>query len=276
MPETNSKITSRIAVLANGLYVVRYVSGPQGGPFDCVTLNPSPIGRGSVDFFPAEGVTRNTLTKVGDCIVVRVKGEQAGLLLTEFASTVKSSPIELRIDRIATAGRDAQDSQTQIRQTAPPPRVVLKGHVQRLGDVIAENGWLGAPQSINRIEGFSVDLADFSPGLVLAYSCRSGKGAEPDVGTNGHFVGTRRQAKPITSVAFALSGERAADFELVGQVVFAASPPLAIVSAAKELSGPTGAEPLVALNLEIRPTTTQASPPASPWSDMSRTQVFKE
>ncbi|MCK2096071.1 hypothetical protein [Thauera aromatica] len=154
MPETNSKITSRIAVLANGLYVVRHVSGPQGGPFDCVTLNPSPIGRGSVDFFPAEGVTRNTLTKVGDCIVVRVKGEQAGLLLTEFASTAKSTPIELRIDRIATAGRDAQDSQTQIRQAAPPPRVVLKGHVQRLGDVIAENSWLGAPQSINRIEGF--------------------------------------------------------------------------------------------------------------------------
>ncbi|MCK2097705.1 hypothetical protein [Thauera aromatica] len=122
---------------------------------------------------------------------------------------------------------------------------------------------------------FSVDLADFLPGLVLAYSCRSGKGAEPDVGTNGHFVGTRRQAKPITSVAFSLSGERAADFELVGQVVFAASPPLAILSA-KELTGPTGAEPLVALNLEIRPTATQASPPASPWSDMSRTQVFKD
>jgi len=189
--------------------------------------------------------------------------------------------VELHIDRIdqdqasaakepgAPLGLRASETPDQ-----PQPRTTLTGHLERAGDVTVEHGWLGAPDSMRRIEGFSITATDIPEGLVLAYSCRSGKNADPDVGTAGQFVGTRRQARPITAVAFALSGEGVTAFELVGQVVFAASPPLTIV-AGKELTGPKGTEQLVALQLEIRHKVAQVTPPVSPWNDLSRTHIFK-
>lgn len=277
MPETELKITSRLALLGKGLYIVRYARGPVAHGASCVALNPSPIGRGSIDFFPAEGITRNTLTKAGDCVVVRVKGEETGLLITEFATSPQTVPIELRIDRITnlnkgTSGANESESAGADRAR---PRTALLGHIQGAGDITVTDGWLGSPNALERIEGFNITVSGLPEGLILAYSCRSGKDAEPDVGTAGRFVGTRRQAKPITAVAFALSGERATDFRLTGQVVFAACPPLAIMSG-KELSGPKGTEQLVALQLEIRPKAPQASPPASLWNDPSRTHIFNE
>lgn len=278
MRENELKIRSKLALLESGLYIVRYTSHNVVDGISCATLNSSPIGRGAIDFFPAEGVTRNTLTKPGDCIVLRVKGDKAGLLITEFASSNQTAPIELRIDRIgntepATSVPEQTASQPRLQPTKISP--VLTGHIEGIGDTTATNGWLGTPNSSKRIEGFSVDVTGLPQGLVLAYSARSGKGTEPQIGTVGRFVGTRRQAKPITAVAFALSGERANNFELIGQAVFAATPPLPLVSG-KELTGPSGTEQLVALQLEIRPKASPQSAPVSPWEDPSRTHIFKE
>lgn len=281
MHNANFKISSRLALLNSGLYVVRCSAGLAGDHPDCITLNPSPIGRGTVDFFPAEGVSRNTLAKAGDCIVVRVKGDQASILITEFKTASNTTPIEIRIDRVTPVAKETDEDATQpaaprAESSVTKPtslRTTLTGHIERTGDVSVDAGWLGSPDSIHRIEGFSVTVPDIPEGVVLAYSCRCGVNGETDVGMAGKFVGTRRQAKPITAVAFALSGEHAASFELTGKVAFAACPPLAIVPG-QELSGPTGTEQLVALQLSITAKATQASPPASPWSDASRTKIF--
>lgn len=285
MHENELKIRSKLALLENGLYIVRYASRAAGEGVSCVTLNTSPIGRGTIDFFPAEGVTRNTMTKPGDCVVLRVKGEKTGLLITEFATSSQAAPIEIRIDHIGSAEPKSPSSvlqeQPTSRQATLPTQskkisCVLSGHIEGIGDTTAVNGWLGVPSSLKRIEGFSVDVSGLPDGLILAYSSRSGKNAEPQIGTAGRFVGTRRQAKPITAVAFALSGERASSFELVGHVVFAATPPLPLVSG-KELSGATGTEQLVAMQLEIRPKAPSQSPnQGSPWEDNSRMHIFKE
>lgn len=272
------KISSRLALLSAGLYVIRHATAPPDNHSSCVTLNPSPIGKGSVDFFPGEGVSRNTLVKAGDCIITRVKGEQAGVLITEFKTSINAPSVELRIDRVATDPRVTPSAPAPAAVTplqAGKLQAVLTGHIERTGDVTVDRGWLGSPDSRFRIEGFAVTVPDAPEGLVVAYSCRTGPNSEPDLGTAGQFVGTRRQARPITSVAFVLSGERATDFELTGLVAFAACPPLAIVPG-KELSGPTGTEQLVALQLAITPKATPAFPPASPWGDSSRTQIFRE
>lgn len=284
MQENELKIRSKLALVENGLYIVRYANRAAPEGVSCVTLNNSPIGRGIIDFFPAEGVTRNTLTKPGDCIVIRVKGEKTGLLITEFATSSQAAPIELRIDRIENTeapvpppAENAVSRQAQALLQSQKINCVLSGHIEGIGDTTATNGWLGAPAaSLKRIEGFSVNVPSLPEGLILAYSCRTGKNAEPQIGTTGRFVGTRRQAKPITAVAFALSGERANQFELIGHVVFAATPPLPLVSG-QELSGPTGTEQLVAMQLEIRPKVSLQSPaPTSPWEDQSRTHIFKD
>lgn len=279
MPESELHISSRLAVLASGLYVARFGSSSADETLNCIMLNSSPVGRGTIDFFPGEGVSRNTLIKTGDCIVLRVKGEQAGLLITQFSTAAKPLPVELHLDRIdqvkpATKPGEAAGQVPSKAADLPQPHTILSGHIERAGDVTVEHGWLGAPDSTRRIEGFSIAVSELPEGITLAYSCRSGRNAEPSVGTAGQFVGTRRQARPITAVAFALSGEGATAFELVGQVVFAASPPLTL-TAGKELTGPNGTEQLVALQLEIRPRVTQVTPPASPWNDPSRTHIFK-
>lgn len=275
MPDSELKVSSRLALVSAGLYVIRYITGPMDDCASCVTLSPSPIGKGTVDFFPAEGISRNTLAKPGDCLVMRVKGEQASVLITEFRTSGNARPIELRFDCIATSSKEPLSTQPahDTSMQAGPLHTEITGHIERRGDVTVDQGWLGAPDSTHRIEGFCIKVTDLPEGLVLAYSCRSGLGSEPDFGTAGQFVGTRRQAKPITSVAFVLSGERADSFVLTGKVAFAAHPPLAIVSGT-ELSGPTGIEQLVALQLTITPKASPASPPASPWCDSSRTQIF--
>ncbi len=273
------QLNSRIAVLDLGMYIFRY-SMPAGEAHrsSCLTLHHSPIGKGSVDFFPSEGVSRNTLTTPGDCVVVRVKGAQASVLVTEFHPKNESNRIHLRIDKIDTSlslAPPTAGTPADADKHAENCELEFVGHIETRGDVSAQSGWLGNPDTALRLEGFSANWLRKPDGLDLAYLCRAGKGTEPQVGLAGAFIGTRRQAKPITSVAFALSGKNAADYELTGQVVFAGSPPLTI-SPDKELSGPNGTEQLVAIRVVVTPRAAQASSPASPWSDPETATIYRK
>lgn len=268
-------VSSRIVVLNVGMYIFRYIADTPASPRNSsLSLHQAPIGKGVVDFFPASGVVRNTLTTPGDCVVVRIKGAQASVLVTEYHPEGESAAIQLRIDQISTAPSGPK----AIEPSSVPPtqaaRLKLHGHIETRGDVVVEDGWLGTPGTPLRLEGFAIDWQDQPQDVNLAYLCRSAKDSEPQVALAGQFVGTRRQAKPITSVAFALTGQRAAHYELSGQVVFGEQPPLAIVPD-KELSGPNGTEQLVALRPVITPKAAQVSPPASPWSDTATTQIFR-
>lgn len=276
MNNLSLKVSSRIVVLDIGMYIFRYVSDTPAHPRNSsLSLHQAPIGKGAVDFFPASGVVRNTLTMPGDCVVVRVKGAQASVLITEYHPEGESATIQLRIDQISTFPSGPKPSEPS--PVAPPRTVGLKlnGHIETRGDVAVEDEWLGVPGTPLRLEGFSVDWQDQPKDVNLAYLCRSGKDSEPQIALAGQFVGTRRQAKPITSVAFALTGQRAAHYELSGQAVFGGQPPLDI-AADKELSGPNGTEQLVALRLVITPKAAQVSPPASPWSNTATTQIFRK
>lgn len=321
MPDSLSHdfhIHTRIMMLEAGMYILRLLAS-NPAPETCLTVQQSPVGRGAVDFFPAEGVMRNTLSAPGDCIVVRVKGNQAGLLVTEIHKK-GTERVRLMVDRILTGSElaanqegeaasvpvNAQAAQTEpseVRLNAEPTvdvsafapisvvdpvaksangaaarapaalRITHLGHIERSGDVSVAGEWLGNPASQHRLEGFALKCENMPQGLNLAYSCRSGPGAEPQIGLAGQFVGTRRQAKPITAVAFVLSGPRANEFELSGNVAFAGQPPLAIVPG-QELSGPSGTEHLVALQLVITPKASQVVPPASPWNDAAAVRTF--
>lgn len=314
MPDTQEldfDLNTRIMVLDAGMYILRLLAS-NPAPETCITVQQSPLGRGAVDFFPAEGVMRNTLSAPGDCIVVRVKGSKSGLLLTEIHKK-GTEHVRLMVDRIVTGAEFSADGkksdtiaaanessvqvsgddhdaapstafapvssvitspQSQSKKPAiEPVNLVHLGHIERRGDVSTTSSWLGDPSGFHRLEGFAISWQNMPKGVNLAYSCRSGATGEPQIGVNGQFVGSRGQAKPITAVAFVLSGPRANEFELSGQVAFAGSSPLAIVPG-QELTGPSGAEQLVALQLRITPKVAQESAPVSPWNDPAAARTF--
>ncbi len=100
----NLRLNSRVLALEVGMYIVRYASQLPEGEEVAITLQQAPLGKGSVDLFPAEGVSRNTLSRVGDCVIIRVKGDTGALLVTEYhMAGRKQREVNLRVDRIDTS-----------------------------------------------------------------------------------------------------------------------------------------------------------------------------
>lgn len=106
------RVASRVVPLDPGLHIFRYATVVPGDQAVLISLQSSPMGKGQVDFFPGEGVTRNTLVKLGDCVIARVKGAAAGILVTEYRSPNATTHVDLRLDRIDT-------TEAIIRQSAP-------------------------------------------------------------------------------------------------------------------------------------------------------------
>src|SRR5690606_30589006 len=152
----------------------------------------------------------------------------------------------------------------------------FEGHIERRGDVAAQGGWLGNPEGNARLEGFAVNWPNKPQGVDLAYSCKvAGQGKQPAV-LSGKFAGTRRKAAGIQAITFGLVGPEQKAYQLSGHVVFAGSPPQAIVNG-KELSGATGFENLVAISVSITPRMQAPAAPRyeSPWEDPTITQIYK-
>lgn len=304
------KLQSRVLPLETGMYIVRYASDLPAGQEVFITLQQAPLGKGSVDFFPAEGVSRNTLAKLGDCVIVRVKGDIGALLVTEYhmaANAIRS--VNLRVDRIDTSAAIMREPQQPAiaaeQQPQPKPRASiaapaaqptsqqpqamaangatappgvplrLEGHIERRGDVAVEAGWwLGNPDSTARLEGFTIHWPSKPEGVDLAYSCQVLGGRQP-AAMSGSFIGTRRRAAGITAITFGLIGPKQKQFQLAGQVVFSGSAPKAILNG-QELSGPTGQEHLVAIQVSVSPKLEANAPRyTSPWEDPAITQIYR-
>jgi hypothetical protein len=256
------KITSRVTLLEPGMYIFRYASQPIAERSVCIALQQAPLGKGVIDFFPAEGVSKNMLTKLGDCIIGRVKGGVSTVLITEYyLADVEIDPVDLRIDRIDTS---AAIMRNFMPATRPPEAVAfsattpvranlnLTGHVEALGDVSVANDCLGDEHGVARLEGFSIHWENKPSGVDLAYtSTIAGAGPSQKVLTPG-FTGARNKGAALVAVGFGLTGPDRSLYELTGYVVFAGSAPQPIV-AEQMLFGPSGSEPLVAIQLSITP-----------------------
>ncbi len=256
------KITSRVTLLEPGMYIFRYASQPIAERSVCIALQQAPLGKGVIDFFPAEGVSKNMLTKLGDCIIGRVKGGVSTVLITEYyLADVEIDPVDLRIDRIDTS---AAIMRNFMPATRPPEAVAfsattpvranlnLTGHVEALGDVSIANDCLGDEHGVARLEGFSIHWENKPSGVDLAYtSTIAGAGPSQKVLTPG-FTGARNKGAALVAVGFGLTGPDRSLYELTGYVVFAGAAPQPIV-AEQMLFGPSGSEPLVAIQLSITP-----------------------
>lgn len=281
-------ISSRLTLLEPGMWVIRYQSFTGNTATPAVSLNSSFVGNGVIDFFPAEGVKKNTLIKPGDSIIVRVQEAHAGLLISEFHQNGQPTQIQLRIDRIDDRGDVTAQQANPIIQNHGSNAVIptvseqfdsstiqldLLGHIARRGDVRVRNAWLGDPSGLDRLEGFAVSSDNLPSGLHFGYSCAGPNDAQPQAGMAGSYVGSRQKAKPITRVAFNTGGSASGDYVLSGEVAFAGCQPLAIIPG-QELTGPTRNEHLVAIRVQIEQKKA-VSASSSPWDDPRITEIFK-
>ncbi|KTC64313.1 hypothetical protein AO262_01550 [Pseudomonas fluorescens ABAC62] len=263
------------------MYIFRYASQPPVDRPVCIALQQAPLGKGSIDFFPAEGISKNMLTRLGDTIVARVKGGVTTVLITEYHMfDAVIDPIDLRIDRIDNSPAimrnfsivaTAQPS-ASIATNITPVALTLTAHVQGAGDVQSAHGWAGEPDGAQYIEGFSIAWADKPAGVDLVYtSTVAGSGPSPNVAT-GAFTGTRGKSLPLLCAGFSLVGPDRHFYELSGHIAFLGAAPQVIV-ANQMMYGPTGREPLVALHICIAPATKMnAARYKSPWENSALTQ----
>jgi len=255
------RISSKIVALEPGLHIFRYATQLATDEVVLLALQPSPIGKGQVDFFPGEGVSRNTLARLGDCLIARVKSAAAGILVTEYRSANASSVVDLRLDRIDTSANiisDKSPAAAPALNAAPAAApqaetLVLSGSVQGRGAVTASSktdGWLGKPGSQQALEGFAITWDEQPAGVELIYTGRVRDLGQLPATRSGSYLGTRNQNQAIYSISFILAGPRADEYELSGQVAFSGQPPQAL-QPGLALAGPTGREPLVALRPRI-------------------------
>lgn len=275
------KISSRVTLLEPGMYIFRYASQPPADKPVCIALQQAPLGKGSIDFFPAEGVSKNMLTKLGDTIVARVKGGVTTVLITEYHMFDEViEPVDLRIDRIDTSPAimrtfavvASTDPSQAIAASAKPLPITLTAHLSQSGEVVSGEGWVGEPGADEFIDSFAVDWAEKPVGVDLLYTCMvAGSGPCRNVST-GTTVGARGQGLPLICVGFSLVGPLRKHYELTGLVVFKNTEPQRLV-ANQMMHGPTGNEPLVALHLALTPVTKMnAARLKSPWENSASEQ----
>ena len=266
MDDSPFTFKTRLLTLEPGMYIVRYASQDTAEEPCLISLQPAPIGKSSVDFFPGETVVRNTLSRLGDTLIVRVKNGAGTLLITEYQrADLPVRQVDLRVDRIDTSADIIRSEQqrnapvvankalataARVERHGNPIVLKLIGHVQAQGDVTASE-WVGNVEQEARLEGFAIVWPNKPQGVDVAYSCKVADVLQPAV-LSGNFSGSRGKRAPITAVAMALVGPRRAEYVLDAQAVFAGCPPQDLVDG-QEVTAQQGQAKLVALHVSITP-----------------------
>lgn len=292
--DTSLKASSSLFKLNGGMYVIHMQPEKAGQKLNPVTLSQAPSEGGCVDFFPAEKVVRNTLVSATDCIVVRIKGDSATLMATEF-HTGKVTAVKLRVEQIGS-GLSTETKPSAVvkpikskaasvavaaNETTEEPmgvNISMVGHIQNKGDVVVKNDWLGQPGTNFRLEGFAIKTDGLPTGVNLIYGCKFlSSSYKPQISKDGKYVGTRRKAQGIQSVVFALEGDQAEAYELTGDVAFSGNVG-AKITGKEELMGPTGTEHLVGINLKVQPKVVEEPVPEEEddglWSEEDIKELF--
>lgn len=266
MDDSPFTFKTRLLALEPGMYIIRYASQETAEEPCLISLQPAPIGKSSVDFFPGETVIRNTLSRLGDTLIVRVKNGAGTLLITEYQrADLPVRQVDLRVDRIDTSAdiirseqqrkapvvaNKALEAAARAERHGSPVVLKLIGHVQAQGDVTADE-WVGNLDQEARLEGFAIVWPNKPQGVDVAYSCKVADVLQPAV-LSGNFSGSRGKRAPITAVAMALVGPRRAEYVLDAQAVFAGCPPQDLVDG-QEVTAQEGQAKLVALHVSITP-----------------------
>jgi hypothetical protein len=245
-------------VVGRGLYLLRYVSAPSDRNYPSIAVNRHPRNN-DVTLMSAPGGIDTDLRAPGDCIVVRARAPGSISLVVIADGPDSTIDAELRLERILAA-TDCKVEQRSAKVVEMKARsggsteVSVMAHVSRRGDVVGEPGqWICGPELPLPIEGIEIDWPHRPAGINLSYQVSTGRplGRHALSATAGQFAGTRGKAAPLVAIELALSGPRAAEYELRADALFLGAAILSQSGRDVSFTGPSGREPLVGFRLEI-------------------------
>ncbi|MHB2170112.1 hypothetical protein [Alsobacter sp. R-9] len=251
------RISTVLFNIPRGLHVLRYLSAKDMKRPPRVMVAGRPGASAGVGFLFAPDAIENTLSRFGDCVAIMAP--QASVLLVTAIGQPESlsTDVELKLEPL---DREASAPRGETRPAVAPAAAARSegpfastAHVQRQGDVMAgPDGWIGAPQSRNRIESFAVSWVAPVKGLRLGYGCEMPGRGRHSARVPGQAVGTKGQATPINLVHFELTGSAASAWELVVSAAFMGGEVRTAAGRKVELTGRTGQEALVGLKVDLR------------------------
>lgn len=300
------QVKTSLKVLSPGMYTIRYLGTRPTGSVEAnvkrsanipLALSQAPIHMpGEIEFICPEGVSHQTLSAPGDYLIAHVKRGDAVLAASKYAPKPLAGKVDVqwRIESIqqTTAESNMAAVSTPQKHAAPPAKrakqqareattlsVKLTGHIERRGDVTVGSGeWLGDPKGKERLEGLQIEWLDSPSGVEIVGACRAGNQTLQTKGNS--YLGTRRQAAPITQLALCLSGKNAALYHLDAEAVFSDGSRHTL--GAKEAVQATGEGYLIAVRVAVTeamaattPSQATPSPARSAWLDPQATYITK-
>ncbi|WP_346796459.1 hypothetical protein R5M92_13385 [Halomonas sp. Bachu 37] len=299
------QVKTALKVLSPGMYTIRYIGAQPAGSVDArlqravnipLALSQAPIRMaGEIEFICPEGITHQTLSAPGDYLIAHVKRGEAVLSASKYSPKPLAGKVDVQwriepLQQSATPAKTAPAMSTatsstgdsahnQPRASKAPLPIRLSGHIERRGDVTVNSGeWLGDPRGQARLEGLQIEWQDPPTGVEFVGACRAGDRTLQSKGSE--YLGTRRQAAPITQLAICLAGSNAAAYRLEADAVFSDGSRHEL--GAKEAVQASRSGHLVAVRLQVTPsvsTIVQSKPeqsaPAgrSSWLDPEATHI---
>jgi hypothetical protein len=258
----NDTADSRPLRVPEGLFVLRYVSSPDGldAPEIAVSV---PHGSDIVVIDAADSFARHgeaILGMPGDGIVLRSRREGAVLITVMSSSGRGRKQAHVGLERITNAARPALGSQARGLAPSydinPGDMLEIMAHVAHRGDVTVKAGdWICGPQFPMAIEGIAINWRGAPNGLDIVTSASLNQRGRTQLAPtpSGNFIGSRGRAAPLVGLTFALSGPLASRYTLACEALFLGAAIVSRTGSTVDLRGPTGHEPLVGLRLSLLP-----------------------
>jgi hypothetical protein len=271
----NDMTDARPLRVPEGLFVLRYVSSPEGLDAPEISVSVPPGGDIAIidasDSYARRGET--ILGMPGDAVVLKARREGAVLITVISAGGRGRRQAHVGLERITNAPRPAVgglvSASAPVAEVHLDERLEIMAHVANRGDVTVKAGqWICGPQFPMAIEGLALNWRGAPAGLdiVTTASLNDRGRRQLAPASSGSFVGSRGRAAPLVAVSFALTGPMAARYILSCEALFLGAAIVSRSGPTVDLMGPTGHEPLVGLRLSILPAVpvTLSAPQARP------------
>ncbi|CAH1658367.1 conserved hypothetical protein [Hyphomicrobiales bacterium] len=254
-----ARVFSRMIKLSRGLFALRYLAAEDGRQPPAIGVQTGPRSRKALTIVGGPDSEEGFLSKPGDAAVLVSQGDAIIVVTTYVGKHAISDGVKLKLDQIDRL--NARDS--ELLRMAGPQRVkvipqerrvpvFLSGHIQGIGALSLKAGqWLGEARSSHGIEGFAIHWPRRPVGVDIAYGCAAVGGSLTGETLTGDFVGARGTGGAVESLFVRLVGEKAGQFALDAEAVFADGRHVVSSSQALEARAGAGSAPLVALSVAV-------------------------
>jgi len=214
-PREDLRQQRKVIGLKPGSYVIRYLCKGTGELPVAMLMPEPPSGPGRLELIGPRAGSGVLLERFGDMALLHVAGGLANVALeVVLPEGFPERSVDIHVERLApTPSRANAAAKSLVR---------LSGHIERVGDVACAPGaWLGDPDGLRRLEGFTVHWPNRPGAVDLTYSCALSGLGPVAASASGGFVGARHRAQAIQAISASLTGDAAEAHRLSIDAVFA-------------------------------------------------------